>query len=142
MATNQVTPHPSQPQPYPKPDLYAAIAALNRDLGVVIDDLNRLRDFRLGRNGIDALVTKIEYLRARANAEFLERLLSRELKDNFHFWRLDCKFEDQYKDPNDVLIDAQRRRERMTIEERDAVAFARESRKRRRRAEKLLQRNT
>jgi hypothetical protein len=138
MATHQVTPDPSQAQPFPKPALYEAIAALNRDLGTVIDDFNRLRDFRFSRLYIDAFIVKIEDLRSWANAEFLERQHDRELKDWYHFGRLDRKFEQRFKDPNDVLIDAEHRLQQLAAEERDALAEARGLRKRRRRAEKQL----
>jgi hypothetical protein len=77
-------------------------------------------------------------LRATANAELLERQRSRELKDEFHFWRIDRKFQDRYKDPDDVLISAQRRLEELATEEQDARARAVRLRKRRRRAEKQL----
>jgi hypothetical protein len=138
MATPHVTPRPSHPQPFPKPQLYEAIAALNRNLGIVIDDLNRLREFRFSRRDIDHFIATTERLRARANTELLERQLSREIKDDFHFWMLDRKFEQRYRDPNDVLIDAERRLEELTAEEQDALTEARSLRKRRRRAEKRL----
>jgi hypothetical protein len=142
MANDQVTPKRTQPQPFPKPALYEAISHLNRDLGIVIDDLNRLREFRFSRWDIDAFIVKAERLRARANAELLERQLDRELKDEFHFWMLDRKFEEMYKDPDDVLIDAERRLEQLAAEERDAVASARGLRKQRKRAEKGLSKPT
>jgi hypothetical protein len=138
MATHQVTPRPSQPQPFHKPALYEAISALNRDLGTVIEDFNRLREFRFSRLYIDAFIVKIEDLRSWANGEFLERQLDREMKDWYHWGKLDRKFEQRYKDPNDVLIDAERRLEQMAAEERSALIEARELRKRRRRAEKKL----
>jgi len=139
MATSHVTRPPrTQPQPFPKPALYEAISNLNRDLGIVIEDLNRLREFHFSRRDIDGFIAKAERLRARANSEFLERQLARELKDDFHFWKLDVQYEDRYKDPNDVLIGAQQRLEEMTAEEQDALALARGLHHRRRRAEKKL----
>lgn len=138
MANNQLTPPRTQPQPFPKPALYEAISVLNRDLGTVIEDFNRLREFRFSRLYIDAFVVKIEDLRAWANTEFLERQLSREHKDWYHFGGLDRKFEQRFKDPNDVLIDAEHRLQQLATEERDALAEARGLRKRRRRAEKQL----
>jgi hypothetical protein len=138
MAIDQVTPQPSQPQPFSKPALYEAISILNRDLGTVIEDFNRLREFRFSRMYIDAFIVKIEDLRSWANAEFLERQHDRELKDWYHFGKLDRKFEQRFKDPNDVLIDAERRLEQLAAEERDALSEARGLRKRRRRAEKQL----
>ncbi len=122
MATPHLT--RSQPQPFPKPQLYEAIATLNRDLGTVIDDFNRLREFRFSRLHIDAFIVRIEDLRAWANSEFLERQHDRELKDWYHFGKLDRKFEDRYKDPNDVLIHAQRRLEQLATEERDVLTDA------------------
>lgn len=138
MATHQVTPRPSQPQPFPKPQLYEAIATLNRDLGAVIDDFNRLREFRFSRLYIDAFIVKIEDVRAWANAEFLERQVSREHKDWYHFGKLDRKFEQRFIDPNDVLIYAERRLDELAAQEQDARAEARRLRKRRQRAEKRI----
>ncbi len=138
MATHQVTPRRKKPQPYPKPALYETIAALNRDLGLVIDDLNQLRAFNFSRRDIDGFIAKAELLRSRANSELLERQLERELKDDSHFWLLERKYEDRYKDPDDVLISAQRRLEAMTQEERHALATAQSTRERRTRAEENL----
>lgn len=131
MAIHHVTPRPSQPQPFPKPALYEAISALNRDLGTVIEDFNRLRQFRFSRLYIDAFIVKIEDLRSWANGEFLERQLDREMKDWYHFGRIDRKFEKRFLDPNDVLIDAEHRLQEMAAEEKDALAQARSLRKRR-----------
>ncbi len=138
MATTQLTPHPTQPQSFNKPALYEAISNLNRDLGTVIEDFDRLREFRFSGRYIDAFIVKIEDLRAWANSEFLERQQSRELKDWNHFGKLDRKFERRFLDPNDVLIDAERRLEQMTVEEQDALYEARQLRKRRQRAAKRL----
>ena len=60
------------------------------------------------------------------------------MKDDHHFWLLDRKFEDRYKDPNDVLIGAERRLEEMANEDRYALRRARKLRERRERAEKQL----
>jgi hypothetical protein len=136
MATNQLTPPRTQPQPFPKPQLYEAIFALNRDLGTVIDDFNRLREFRFSRLYIDAFIVKIEDLRSWANAEFLDRQQDRELKDWYHFGKLDRKFEQRFVDPDDVLISAERRLDELAAKEQDALGEARSLRKRRQRAEK------
>lgn len=131
MATNQLTPRRSQPQPFHKPALYEAIFALNRDLGLVVDDFNRLREFRFSRLYIDAFIVKIEEIRAWANGEFLERQHSRELKDEHHWSTLDRKFEQRFKDPNDVLIDAKRLQERRAAEEQHVLTEADRIRKQR-----------
>ena len=136
MATNQLTPPRTQPQPFSKPQLYEAIFALNRDLGTVAEDFNRLREFRFKRLYIDAFIVKVEDLRAWANAEFLEQQLDREMKDWHHFGELDRKFEQRFIDPNDVLISAEHRLDELAAEEQDALAEARSLRKRRQRAEK------
>jgi hypothetical protein len=124
MATNQVTPRRSQPQPFNKPALYEAIFIMNRDLGLVVDDFNRLREFRFSRRYIDAFIVKIEEIRAWANGEFLERQHDRELKDWFHWERLDHQFEQRFKDPNDVLIDAKRLQEQQAAEEQHVLTEA------------------
>ena len=138
MATHQVTPRPTYPQPYPKPQLYEAIATLNRDLGTVIEDFNRLREFRFSRLYINAFIVKIEEIRAWANSEFLERQMSRELKDERHWSTLNRKFEKRFEDPDDVLIGARRRLEELAAEEKTARLAASDFRKVRRRAEKQL----
>lgn len=115
MATPHVT--RTQPHPFPKPALYAAIADLNRDLELVLDDLRKLREFQFRRELMDAFIVKIEDLRAWANSEFMEVQLDRELKDCAHWERLDRRFEDQSRDPNDVLIDADRIRRDRTVAE-------------------------
>jgi len=124
MATHHVTPHRTQPQPFHKPSLYEAIFALNRDMGLVIDDFNRLREFRFSRRYIDAFIVKMEDLRSFANGEFLERQKDREEKDSFHFSNLDRRFEQRFKDPNDVLIDAKRRQEQIAAEEQAVLLRA------------------
>jgi hypothetical protein len=132
MATIQVTRPPrTQPQPFPKPALYEAISALNRDLGLVVEDLRRLREFRFSRLYVDAFIVKVEDLRAWAIAEFLEQQLDREMKDWFHFSQLDRKFENRYKDPNDVLIEARRLQEHRAAEEQDVLTEAERIRKQR-----------
>jgi hypothetical protein len=100
-------------------------------LGLVVDDFHRLREFRFSRLYIGAFIVKIEDLRAWANGEFLERQLEREMKDWFHFGQLDRKFEDRYKDPNDVLIDAKRLQEQRAAEEQDVLTKADRIRKQR-----------
>src|ERR1700759_3818172 len=104
MAIHQVTPRRTHPQPYPKPALYEVISNVNRDFGQLIEDFERLREFRFKRSDIDSFIAKAEHLRARANAELLERQLDRELKDEHHFSMLDKKVEDRYLDPQHVLI--------------------------------------
>lgn len=141
MATHQVTPRRTHPQPYPKPALYEAISNVNRDLGMLIEDFERLREFRFKRRDIDSFIAKAEHLRARANAELLERQLDRELKDEHHFSMLDKKFEDRYVDPNDVLIGADQRLEEMAKQERYALADARYLRERRKLAEDELRKH-
>jgi hypothetical protein len=51
--------------------------------------------------------------------------------DCFHFELLDRKFEQRFKDPNDVLIDAKRLQERRAAEEHDVLSEADRIRKQR-----------
>ena len=118
MATPHVTRPPrTQPQPFLKPALYAAVADLNRDLEVVIEDFRKLREFQFKHEMMDAFIVKIEDIRAWSNSELLETQHDRELKDWAHWGQIDRRFDAQYKDPNDVLLEADHIRRDQTISE-------------------------
>lgn len=104
MATSHVTRPPQQA--VPKAALYAAIADLNRDLDAVLDDFRRLRELRFRREFMDAFMVKIEDLRCWSNSELLETQHDRELKDWAHWGRLNRRFDQRYRDPEDVLLEA------------------------------------
>lgn len=114
MATSHVTRPPQQA--VPKPALYTAIADLNRDFEVVIDDLRKLRDLRLKPEMMDAFIVKIEDIRAWSNSELLEIQHDRELKDWGRWGQLNRRFDASLKDPNDVLIEADILRRDRTVE--------------------------
>ena len=97
----------------------------------VLHSTYRNREFRFSRLYFDASIVKVEDLRSWANAEFLEHQLDREMKDWFHFSQLDRKFENRYKDPNDVLIEARHVEERRAAEDQDVLAEASRIRKQR-----------
>ena len=113
MAVNQIT-RPPRPhlQLFSKPALYAAIADLNRDLQLVLDDFRRLRQFRFSREFMDAVEVQIEELRAWSNGELLETQLDRELSDWTHWGRRHHALEKQLRDPGDVLLKADRPRQK------------------------------
>jgi len=76
MTVNPLTcPPRTPPQSFSKPALYAAIADLNRDLQLVLDDVRCLRQFRFRREFMDAVEVQIEELRAWSNGELLETQL-------------------------------------------------------------------
>lgn len=114
MATSHVTRPPQQA--VPKPALYAAIADLNRDFEVVIDDLRKLRQLQLKPEMMDAFIVKLEDLRAWSNSELLEMQHDRELKDWGRWGQLNRRFDARYRDPNDVLIEADIIRRDRTVE--------------------------
>ena len=113
MAVNQITrPTRAQTQLFSKPALYAAVADLNRDLQLVLDDFRRLRQFRFSREFMDAVEVQIEELRAWSNGELLETQLDRELTDWAHWGRRHRTWEKRLRDPGDVLIEADRPRQK------------------------------
>lgn len=113
MAVNRTTRPPRiQTQLFSKPALYAAIADLNRDLQLVLDDFRRLRQFRFRREFMDAVEIQIEELRAWSNGELLETQHERELTDWAHWGRRHEAWEKRLRDPGDVLIEAGRLRKK------------------------------
>lgn len=115
MAVDRITRPPcTQTQLLSKPALYAAIADLNRDLQLVLDDFRRLRQFRFRREFMDAVEIQIEELRAWSNGELLETQLDRELTDWAHWGRRHEAWEERLRDPGDALIEADRLRQQQT----------------------------
>lgn len=109
MGVNQrIRPPRTPPRFFSKPALYAAIADLNRDLQLVLDDFRRLRQFRFRREFMDAVEVQIEELRAWSNGELLETQYDRELTDWAHWGRQHSAWEMRLRDPGDVLLEADR----------------------------------
>ncbi len=97
----------SSNSPIPKPEIYEAIFALNRDLELVIAGLHRLRKLRFRRGFMDAFAVKVEELCYAANIELFETQKDREMQDWMHWGGLNRDWERQFCDENDVLIEAE-----------------------------------
>lgn len=104
--------------------VYETIYSLNQGFEQVLADLRRLQEqpfFR--REFLRALSVVVEETRAWANSEVAEVLHSRELADWTRLGRLRQRWETKYRDPNDVIIEAdklKRKRGRTTGKRRRA----------------------
>ncbi len=89
--------------------VYEILHSLNLGFEQVLADLVRLQEFPfLRREPLGHLQVVVEETRAWANFELVEVLHSREQDDWTRFGRLRHQWEKQYRDPNDVLIEAEK----------------------------------
>ena len=81
---------------------------LNQGFEQVLYQLQQLEKLGLGRQPWKALRAIVEENRAEVNFELVERLQEREQRDWTYFGRLRQQWEKKYRDPQDVLIEADR----------------------------------
>ena len=90
---------------------YEALYYLNRRFEATLMALDRLRDLQLVRaEYLNAWRTKLESLRAEANEELTDELQEYEQKESARFDQLDREWEQQRRDPDDVLLAARDRK--------------------------------
>lgn len=87
---------------------YETIHHLNRGFELVVMNLERLRNFGFRREFLNHFKDMAEGLRAETNHELMETLHQRELEDWTRFGRRNHRREKLLRDPNDVLLEAQR----------------------------------
>jgi len=93
---------------------YQTLFTLNQAFESVLADLHRLQRlpfFRL--EFLREFHVMVEETRACINFELVEALHSREQDDWTRFGRLRQKWEKRYRDPNDVLIEAERLKKKL-----------------------------
>ena len=90
---------------------YEILYTLNQGFEQVLYQLQQLENLGLGP--WKALRVIVEENRAEINFELVERLAEREQSDWTYFGRLRQQREKKYRDPQDVLIEADRLRQRM-----------------------------
>jgi hypothetical protein len=89
--------------------VYEALHSLNQAFEQVLADLGQLQDFPTFRRALlRHFQVVLEETRAWANFELIEAMHAREQDDWAHFGRLRHRWEKRYRDPNDVLIEAER----------------------------------
>src|SRR5216683_7548568 len=88
---------------------YQTLFTLNQAFENVLADLQRLQRLPFFRaEFLREFQVMVEETRACVNFELVEALHSREQDDWARFGRLRQKWEKRYRDPNDVLIEADR----------------------------------
>lgn len=99
---------------------YEALYYLNRRFEATLMALDRLRDLQLVRaEYLNAWRTKLESLRAEANEELTDELQEYEQKESARFDQLDREWEQQRRDPDDVLLAARDRKREINQQIKD-----------------------
>lgn len=88
--------------------VYETLTSLNQGFAHVLADLQRLQEFGWFRPAsLQHFRLIVEETRAGANFELVETMHEREQNDWARFGRLRNRWEQRYKDPNDVLLEAE-----------------------------------
>jgi hypothetical protein len=93
---------------------YQTLFTLNQAFESVLADLQRLQRLPFFRpEFLREFQVMVEETRACINFELVETMHSREQDDWTRFGRLRQQWEKRYRDPNDVLIEAERLKEKL-----------------------------
>jgi len=91
---------------------YEAVYWLNRSFQATLMSLERLEQVGIFRlEWLNEFKVRVEYLRADTNEELLQTLQSQEEDDTARFDHMQRYWDELRKDPNDVLLQAEERRE-------------------------------
>ncbi len=93
--------------------LYEILYHLNQRFEQVLYQLQQLKELGLGRQAWKAWEVMVEETRSEINFELVEWLAEREQRDWTYFGRLHQQREKKYRDPQDVLIEADLLRQRI-----------------------------
>jgi hypothetical protein len=97
--------------PATKLRFYEALYYLNRSFEATILVLERIQSLKFFRaEYLDALKIRLEHSRAEANEEMLDTLQGSEQEDSARLDAVQHKWEQQNRDPNDILLAADERR--------------------------------
>ena len=103
-----------------KTRLYEALYSLNRGFEDTLSSLDRLEHLGMFRlEQLNAFKVALEYTRAEANEELVQTLQDYELEESARFDGMKRKWDDQHKDPDDVFLDAQRRKQQIKEQIKD-----------------------
>ena len=120
-------PSPSLPTAHLQPQpvgfrVYQTIAEVNSGFEKVIHHLHLIEQFNFFPADIlTAWLNSIQHLQADANSHLLEVLSDRELNNASYYDRLCFQRERELADPNDVLIEAERRRQELAAKEEQSL---------------------
>ena len=91
--------------------VYETLHSMNQAFEQVLADFRRLQEFPFFRREfLNHFQVVIEETRAWANFDVVETMHQREQHDWARFGRLRQRWEKRYEDPNDVLIEAEKRK--------------------------------
>ena len=106
-----------QPQPVGS-RVYQAIAEVNSGLEKATQYLHVLEQFNFFPAGIlTAWLNSVQHLQADTNSHLLEVLADRELNNASYYDRLCFQRQRELQDPNDILIEAERLKQKLTAQE-------------------------
>ncbi len=107
-----------QPQPVTS-SAYQAIAELNRGFEHLTQNLQALQEFSFfPADDLTAWTNMICLTQAEANQTLMEALDHREMNNALYYDRLCLQRERELRDPDDVLIEAERRKQELAEEQR------------------------
>ena len=113
MATNEGirSPFPKQPSARsPKLRIYESLFLLNQGFDHLIALLRSMEKFPLAeKESLRVAVVEVEEVRCDVNADFTEHLADSERFDEGRFSKERRDYEKQWRDPDDVYIDVERR---------------------------------
>jgi hypothetical protein len=110
-----------QPQPVGS-RVYQAIAEVNSGFEILTHRLQALEQFNFfPADNLTAWLNVVLHLQAEANSLLLESLDHREMNNAAYYDGLCMEWERQLADPDDVLIEAERRRQELAAEHRDSA---------------------
>jgi len=95
-----------------KLEIYEGIFNLNRAFHATLPSLERLENLGFFRSEyLNAFKVELEHTRATTNDELIETLREYEQDEGFRFWQMQKQWNDQLRDPDDVFLEAKRRKE-------------------------------
>jgi hypothetical protein len=104
---------PKQPsERSPKLRIYESLFLLNEGIDHLVALLRNMGKFPFAdKDSMRCAIVEIEEVRCDMNADFTEHLADSERHDEGHFWKQRRAFEKNWRDPDDVYLEVERREE-------------------------------
>jgi hypothetical protein len=105
------SPFPTQPPARsPKLRIYENLFLFNQGVDYLVALLHSMQKLPFAeKEELRSAIVEIEQVRCDVNADFTEQLADSERFDEGHFWKQRRAFEKEWRDPDDVYIDVERR---------------------------------
>ena len=115
MADNEVirSPFPTQPSARsPKLRIYESLFLFNQGVDHLVALLHAMEKLPLAeKEELQSFIVEVELVRCDLNADFANHLTDSERFDEGRFWKQRRDYEKQWRDPDDIYIDVERREE-------------------------------